>query len=100
VTRFLARLDGVPVSAVTVTRSGQIAGIWSMGTARSYQGQGAGRAVLEHAIAYEQGRGAEWFFLGASDEGRPLYEKLGFREVARAGLWTHDPAQPRMARTG
>lgn len=90
VTRFLARLDGVPVSAVTMTRSGRIAGIWSMGTARAHQGRGAGRAVLEHAIAYEQAAGAEWFFLGASDEGRPLYEKMGFREVAVAGLWTHD----------
>jgi ribosomal protein S18 acetylase RimI-like enzyme len=94
VTRFLARVDGVPVSAVSTTRAGAIAGIWSMGTDRRYQGRGFGRAILDYAIAHEQRAGATFFFLGASDEGRPLYEKVGFREVASAQLWVTGPPVP------
>lgn len=89
-TRFLARLDGVPVSTVTMSRAGEIAGIWGMGTARQFQGQGAGRALLEHAMGYEQAAGARWFFLGTSAEGRALYEKVGFRDVGAAGLWVSE----------
>ncbi|RIK40193.1 MAG: hypothetical protein DCC58_14235 [Chloroflexi bacterium] len=87
VTRFLARLDGVPVSTVTTTLGGSVCGIWSMGTVRHLQGRGAGRAVLEFAIAHAQRQGARWFFLGASEAGLPLYQRIGFHTIADAGLW-------------
>ncbi len=52
-----------------------------------HQRQGLGRqlmrAVLDHLIA----RGTERIMLDASEAGRPLYTKLGFRELGKVERW-------------
>ena len=84
---FLARQNGHAISAVQTTRAGSIVGIWAMATAPEHQRKGAGRALLEHAIAYHCERGANLFYLIATDAGKPLYERIGFRTVSEAAVW-------------
>jgi GNAT superfamily N-acetyltransferase len=85
---FLAREgDGTPVSSVQTTRNGPAVGIWVMATAPQQQRKGAGRALLEHVIAYHLDRGAGYFYLGATQVGLPLYERTGFRTIAEAAVW-------------
>ena len=84
---FLARREGTPVSTVWTTRAGPIVGIWCMGTPVEHQRQGAGRALLEYAIAYQYARGATTFYLGATAAGKPLYDHVGFRTLAESPVW-------------
>jgi GNAT superfamily N-acetyltransferase len=94
---FLARQNGGAVRSVQTTRMGSTVGIWAMGTATEHQRKGAGQALLNYVIAYHAGRGAKLFFLCATAEGQPLYERVGFGTLAKTGVWlaghtTHAPS--------
>jgi GNAT superfamily N-acetyltransferase len=84
---FLARVEDGAASTVTVTRHDHVAGIWAMGTPPELQGKGVGKVLLSQVMTRYRDAGVEAFFLGATPAGRPLYEKLGYREVARAQVW-------------
>jgi GNAT superfamily N-acetyltransferase len=85
---FLVRDDdGNAVSSGATTRHGSIIGVWDMATAPDRQRQGAGRTLLDHVLAYHLDRDAGHFFLGATEVGRPLYERVGFRAIATSVVW-------------
>jgi GNAT superfamily N-acetyltransferase len=84
---FVAECDGRVESSVTVTRHGDVAGIWGMGTRPEAQGRRIGKALLSRVMVEHRDRGATAFFLGATPAGRPLYERLGYREIAAAQVW-------------
>ena len=52
--------------------------IHSMYIEPSLRRRGIGRELTQTIIAWSRERGFEWIYLHASDEGRPLYESLGF----------------------
>jgi GNAT superfamily N-acetyltransferase len=87
-TLFLARDGAEPISAVLTATGGDAVGLWNMATRRGYWGRGAGRALLDHVVAYHAARGATTFYLGATAAGRRLYEGAGFREVGHVATWT------------
>ena len=79
---YLARRDARAVSTVSVSGlGGALAGIWSMATSPDLQGQGAGRAALLGAMSTAWQQGATSFYLMASEAGKRLYDKVGFRVV-------------------
>jgi GNAT superfamily N-acetyltransferase len=84
---FVAEHDGDVLSSVTVTRHGNVTGVWAMGTMAAAQGKGVGRALLSTAMAAERAAGTAAFYLGATPAGRPLYERLGYRSVFSAEVW-------------
>lgn len=84
---YVARIGDSIASTVTVTRHGAVAGVWAMGTPPDMQGRGVGKVLLSQVMDRYRRAGVEAFFLGATPAGRPLYEKLGYREVARAQVW-------------
>ena len=84
---FLAREGDEPASTVTTAQVGSTVGVWTMATPPSRQRQGAGRAVLAHALAHHRARGASLFYLLATAAGRPLYERVGFRTLAEPAAW-------------
>lgn len=51
------------------------------------RGKGIGRRLMEHALAWLEQRGLQQVKLDATDMGRPLYEKLGFREEQPIERW-------------
>jgi len=68
---------------VVLTRWGaSCAAIGMMLVASRYGGQGLGRALMAHALG-AAGEGAA-VSLFATDSGRPLYDKLGFKPVRRS----------------
>ncbi len=79
--------DGGPMSTVSVTPSGNTAGISLMATPPGRQRQGMGRALLTQVMADYRGRGVERFYLGATEAGRPLYASLGFETIAVLTAW-------------
>jgi GNAT superfamily N-acetyltransferase len=71
--------DGGLAGAVILTRyGGNLASVGMMLVAGRHGGQGLGRALMTHLLAQ-----ADYMtvFLHATDFGRPLYGKLGFRTV-------------------
>lgn len=84
---FVAWDGEAPMSTVTTVQAGRVVGIWAMATPPERQRKGAGRAVLEHALAYHRDRGVEFFYLWATEAGLRLYEHTGFRTIAQLTVW-------------
>lgn len=84
---WIAWADGEPMSAVTVTASGDTAGISLMATRPERQRRGVGRALLTQVMADYRARGVARFYLTASEAGRPLYASLGFEPIAELSAW-------------
>ncbi len=84
---FLASRGGTPVSTVVTTRHGTTVGIWSMGTMPERQSQGTGYALLTHVMAHHRASDARLFYLGATEAGYPLYERVGFHTDETMAVW-------------
>jgi ribosomal protein S18 acetylase RimI-like enzyme len=84
---FVGISHGDAVSTVTVTASGDTAGIWFMATAKSHRRQGIGRSLLSQAIALYRNRGIERFYLSATDAGKAMYASLGFQTIGTWEIW-------------
>jgi GNAT superfamily N-acetyltransferase len=73
--------DGGLAGSVVLARYGpDLASVGMMLVAARYGRRGVGRALMEHLLA-EAGNAAVTLF--ATDLGKPLYEKLGFRTIRR-----------------
>jgi GNAT superfamily N-acetyltransferase len=79
--------DEGPMCTVSVTPTGNTAGISLMATPPAQQRKGMGRALLTQVIADYRRRGVERFHLGATEAGRPLYTSIGFSLVADLPVW-------------
>ena len=83
---LIAELAGRPVGCVALVPDGT--GAWElskMAIAPELRGRGAGRKVLEAAIAHARQLGARSLFLGSSTklaDAVHLYEALGFQHVS------------------
>jgi len=80
---FAAYAEGEPVSAATLSLSSYGARLDDLGTKPSFQRKGFARAVTLHAMKVAHELGYPWICLEASDEGIPLYTKIGFKELYR-----------------
>jgi ribosomal protein S18 acetylase RimI-like enzyme len=87
VTLYAARQDAQMVSTVAVSRSGRLAYVAIMATAPDCHRRGAGSAVLAHALAEHVAAGVTHVALVASDEGKALYERFGFRTAFELATW-------------
>jgi ribosomal protein S18 acetylase RimI-like enzyme len=78
--------DGALAGAVVLTRYGaDLASVGMMLVAARYGRRGLGRALMEHLLA-EAGDATVTLF--ATDLGKPLYDKLGFRTIRRSAAFT------------
>jgi GNAT superfamily N-acetyltransferase len=84
---FLARLDGRPVATSLGSVLEGVVGIYNVATVAEARRRGAGTAITAAAIADAQARGATWAILESSDMGRPVYERLGFRQVTEVAIY-------------
>jgi predicted N-acetyltransferase YhbS len=84
---YVAERDGRILSTVTVTRHGEVIGVWAMGTRADAQGQKTGKALLSRVMFDARQAGATAFFLGATPAGFPLYQRLGYETLYTAQVW-------------
>jgi GNAT superfamily N-acetyltransferase len=84
---LMAALDGVPVGVCTIFLGERCAGVFDLGVPERLRNGGIGRALLRYACGFARCRGAAGAILIATNLGSPVYERLGFREVARVGYW-------------
>lgn len=89
---YIAWGDDGPMSAVSVTPTGNTAGISLMATPPQHQRKGMGRALLTQVMDDYRRRGIERFYLTATEAGRPLYASLGFEPIAELSAWVLGPS--------
>ena len=80
---FLAYEGGVPVSTSALIVSDDVAGVYNVATPEPFRRRGLGEATTRAAVAEGERRGCVLTTLQASDIGYPIYERMGYRTVAR-----------------
>jgi GNAT superfamily N-acetyltransferase len=81
---WLAYHAGVPAGAAYTYHDGASLGVYQVATLPEHRRQGVGRAIMAAILnAYPD----ELMTLTATDQGRPLYEALGFEACSRAIWW-------------
>ena len=83
---FVGTVDGEPVAQAIATFHAGAVGIFGVGVRSSVRGRGIGSAMTEVAASAFPGSDLAW--LHPTDRARPMYERLGFREVAMWDVWT------------
>lgn len=75
---FVAEVEGVPAAVSELFLGGGVAGVHMVATADAYRRRGLGMALTWRALDEGRRAGFEVGALQASQEGQPVYEKLGF----------------------
>jgi GNAT superfamily N-acetyltransferase len=76
---FIGLLHGEAVATTSLLTAGGSAGIYNVTTREPARGRGIGAAMTATAVAAGRSRGLPVTTLQASELGRPVYERLGFR---------------------
>jgi hypothetical protein len=88
---WLARVHGVPAAVAAAHLHAGVTLVEYVATLASARGRGAGSAVTWAATLADPARPA---MLIASDDGRPVYEAMGFVALERWTAWLRPAAQP------
>jgi ribosomal protein S18 acetylase RimI-like enzyme len=79
---YLGTMDGEPVAVSSVFVDGQVAGVYNVATLQSHRRRGIGEAMTWRSVARGRDAGCTVAVLEASEMGKPVYERMGFRVVA------------------
>jgi len=85
---FVAYLDGQPAATSEVLLGGRVAGLYGVATKRKFRGRGIGSAISWAAADHARRHGIATMVLQASEAGRRVYSRLGFREFCRFAEYT------------
>ena len=80
---FVAELDGRPVGTSLAIRTGEVTGVYAVGTAESARRRGVGAAATRAVVEAGRSWSSRAVVLQSTEMGLHLYESLGFRTVAR-----------------
>lgn len=86
---FVGYVDDEPVSTTSIVSGGGVIGVYNVATLPGSQRRGFGEAVMRHALAEVRKEcGAERVILQSTPAGLGLYERMGFRQVARVAVYS------------
>jgi ribosomal protein S18 acetylase RimI-like enzyme len=90
----LAMAGDVPVSAARMELhpGTRFASLWSGGTVTAWRGRGVYRALVAHRAAVAAARGYAYLQVDASDDSRPILQRLGFLPLTTTTPYLYDPA--------
>ena len=80
---YVGYVDGKPAACSALVVSHGVAGVYNVGCAPEYRRQGFGEAMTWHAVRRGAEIGCAMASLQASEMGRQIYERMGFRLVAQ-----------------
>jgi GNAT superfamily N-acetyltransferase len=80
--------DGTPASTVITYETGDgECGIYLVATLPEAQGRGLAGALMLHALCEARERGCTTTSLQATARGKPVYERLGYRDIGAVHMW-------------
>ncbi len=88
---YVGHTDGVPVTTGLGLMTGHTIGVYNISTVPDARQRGYGAAMTMRVVEDGIAAGCDVAILQASDMGRPIYERLGFRTVVQYVGWA-DPA--------
>jgi GNAT superfamily N-acetyltransferase len=80
---YLGFVDDAPVATSALVMSHRVAGVYNVSTLPDFRRHGYGEAMTWRALRDGLAAGCVLGSLQASDMGRPVYERMGFRVVAQ-----------------
>lgn len=86
-TVYVGMVDGVPVTSGFAVRTGRTVGPYTIATIPSARGRGFGDAMTRRILADGVAAGCDVATLQASEMGRPIYERIGFRTVIEYDIY-------------
>lgn len=91
---LVAEADGHVVSAawLVVMAGTRFGGLWGGSTLEAWRGRGIYRALVAERARIAQQRGLQYLQVDASDDSRPILERLGMQRVATTRPWIWKPA--------
>jgi GNAT superfamily N-acetyltransferase len=84
---YLGRSAGVPACAVLSYEEAGECGIYLVATRPEARGRGLATALMRHALAEARKRGCTTSSLQATALGRPVYQRMGYREIGAVHMW-------------
>jgi len=100
---FVVTSKGAPVSAARIEfrPNCDVASLWGGGTMPEWRGQGIYKALLYRRAQVALKRGYRYLLVLASEQSRPILQRLGFNVIANVSTYSWDPPMsPREATTG
>ena len=79
---YTGYLDATPVATAQLFAQDGVAGIYLVGTTASARNRGHGEAITRYALGEGAALGCTMASLQASPMGLPVYQRIGFEEVA------------------
>jgi GNAT superfamily N-acetyltransferase len=82
-----------PVSAarMELVPGTRFAGLWGGGTVEAWRGRGIYRALIAHRARIAADRGYRYLQVDASDQSRPILERLGFSPLTTTTPYVYEP---------
>jgi GNAT superfamily N-acetyltransferase len=79
--QYVGRLDGRPVATNMVFYGAGVATVFGIGTVRDARGHGIGAAITLAGLEEARDRGYRRAVLFATEQGAPVYRRIGFRDL-------------------
>jgi GNAT superfamily N-acetyltransferase len=103
VNTYVARLDGRPAGCLVIVEHDRNAHVEMVAVVPEARGHGTAGKLQAHALADAAERGLETSTLVSTKAGRPVYERLGYRDFGTLQMWERRPERstgaPRSRRT-
>jgi GNAT superfamily N-acetyltransferase len=92
---FVAEAEGSVVCAawLSLVEGTEFAGLWGGSTLAAWRGRGIYRALVARRAAAAAARGARYLQVDASDDSRPILERLGFTAITTTTPYVWTPPQ-------
>jgi GNAT superfamily N-acetyltransferase len=84
---YIARVDGEAVATVVAYHHGGDAGIYNVGTRAAARGKGLATGLMRQAARDAREAGCQTTSLQATAMGRPVYQRLGYRDLGVIEMW-------------
>ena len=93
VVAVVALADDEPVSAarMELVPGTSFAGLWGGGTVEAWRGRGIYRALIAHRARIAADRGYRYLQVDASDQSRPILERLGLTPLTTTTPYIYEP---------
>lgn len=87
VRHYLAWVGNVPVGTASLVLQDGVAGVWNVGTLPEYRHKGVAATLMHHILREARADGFGKSMLLASNEGQPLYNRLGYKTLSHIRVY-------------